>query len=55
MGRLLALAAALTAAGCQAFWDLPSQMREPYGSSGAPPASIQDRAAPNQDEEESLP
>jgi hypothetical protein len=55
VARILAFAAALTLAGCQAFWDLPSQMREPHGGSGSPLPPIQDRASQNQDEEESLP
>jgi hypothetical protein len=55
VARILALAAIVTLAGCQAFWDLPSQMREPYGSSGSPPHPIQDQAKQTQDEEESLP
>jgi hypothetical protein len=55
MVRVLAIAATLTLAGCQALWDLPNQMREPYGSTGSPPPPIQNQAIQNQDEEECLP
>jgi hypothetical protein len=48
--RILAIAATLLLAGCQAFWDLPGQMRAPYGGAGSLPPSI-----PDPDEEESLP
>lgn len=61
MARLLTFAAAfglVTAwalAGCQALWDLPSQMREPYGMSGPPQPPIPNRPHQNQDKEERLP
>ena len=59
MVRLLTLAAALVSAGalagCQAFWDLPGQMRAPYGGTASPPAPLQDGALQNQDTEENLP
>jgi len=50
VNRIVAIAAALMLAGCQAIWDLPSQMREPYGGSGPLPPAI-----PDHDEEESQP
>ena len=50
MRCLLALAAVLLLASCQALWDLPGQMREPYGGTGAPPPP-----PTHQDAEEHLP
>jgi hypothetical protein len=55
MVRVLAIAATLTLAGCQALWDLPNQMREPYGSTGSPPAAVQNQAIQTEAEEECLP